>query len=389
MIELLAKRLIPSRENTKDSGVRRAYGMLCGFVGVALNVLLFAIKYLAGTLAGSIAVTADAFNNLSDAGSSVVTLLGFRLAGKRPDADHPFGHGRFEYISGLIVAFLILHMGFDLLGDAIDKIRNPEAVEANALTLVILGVSIAVKLYMAAYNRRCGRMLDSSAMKATASDCLSDSIATAVVMASTVIGLLTPWQIDGWCGLLVAGLVLWAGYNAAKDTIDPLLGQAPSQEFVEDVRSIVHSYPQVCGIHDLIVHDYGPGRQIVSLHAEVPADADVLTMHDTVDNIERELAQKLGCMAVVHMDPVMITDEKTRAMQEMVRGIVRALDERLTIHDFRVVAGPTHTNLIFDVVVPVDFEMKDSEVVKTLSARIREENENCFAVISVDKSYVL
>jgi len=389
VIEFLAKLWISDSGNLKDSRVRQAYGMLCGCVGIALNLLLFAGKYLAGILSGSIAVTADAFNNLSDAGSSLVTLLGFRLAGKRPDADHPFGHGRIEYISGLIVAFLILHMGLGLLEDAIDKIRNPQEVEASALTFVILAVSILVKLYMSLYNRRCGEKIDSSAMKATSMDSLSDAIATAVVLGSTLVGLFTPWQIDGWCGLLVAGFVLYAGYNAARDTIDPLLGQAPDPAFVEEVRTIVRSYPEVCGIHDLIVHDYGPGRQIVSLHAEVPADANVLTMHDMVDNIERELTRTLGCTAVVHMDPIMVTDEETRCLQERVRAIVRGVDERLTIHDFRAVKGPTHTNLIFDVVVPVDYALSDAEVVKTIRERISQENSQWFAVIGVDKSYVM
>ena len=283
MIGFLARRFIQDYQNTADAAVRRAYGMLCGAVGIAINLLLFALKLLAGTLAGSVAITADAFNNLSDAGASIVTLLGFRLAGQKPDTEHPFGHGRIEYISGLIVSLVILLMGFELLRDAVGAILHPEAVECSALTVTILLVSICAKFYMYCYNRGVGKKLNAAAMQATAADSLSDCAATAAVLLSTLAGHFLHWQIDGWCGLVVSLLILWAGFQAAKDTLSPLLGQPPTEEFVQEIRDIVMANKAVCGIHDLVVHDYGPGRVMISLHAEVPAHGDILTLHDEID----------------------------------------------------------------------------------------------------------
>ena len=277
-------------------------------MGICLNALLFAGKFLAGTLSGSIAVTADAFNNLSDAGSSFVTLVGFQLAGQKPDSQHPFGHGRMEYVSGLAVAVLILLMGVELGKSSIDKILRPEPVDSSPLVFAILCASILVKLYMFLYNRRLGKKLGSPAMEATAMDSLSDSAATAAVLLATVIGHFTDLLIDGWCGVLVAAFILWSGVGAVKDTLDPLLGTPPTHELVQRIRDLVMEHTTILGIHDLIVHDYGPGRVMISLHAEVPANEDVLALHDEIDNVEKELQEKLGCAAVIHMDPV-VTDD--------------------------------------------------------------------------------
>ena len=270
MISLLA-RLFLKTEGRDEAALRKEYGILCGAVGIALNVLLFAGKFFAGTLSGSIAITADAFNNLSDAGSSFVTLLGFQLAGQKPDSDHPFGHGRIEYLSGLAVSMLILLMGFELAKSSLDKILHPAPVDSSWLVIAILCVSIAVKLYMSFYNRSLGKKLNAPAMLATAADSLSDSVATTAVLIATLVGRFSGLMIDGWCGILVAAFILWSGFNAAKDTINPLLGTPPTHEFVDQIKHLVMAHPAIIGIHDLIVHDYGPGRVMISLHAEVSA----------------------------------------------------------------------------------------------------------------------
>ncbi|MDY5016629.1 MAG: cation diffusion facilitator family transporter [Eubacteriales bacterium] len=388
MIELLSRILIKNRDDTSNPAVRTAYGQLCGIVGIVLNLLLFGLKLFAGMLSGSIAITADAYNNLSDAGSSIVTLLGFRLAEQKPDPSHPFGHGRIEYISGLIVAFLIVHVGIDLATESVGKLRSPEPVEFSVIAVVILGVSILTKLYMCLYNRGVGKKIDSAAMRATATDSLSDVAATGVVLIATVVGKLTGLQIDAWCGLAVSAFILYSGVMAAKDTISPLLGQAPDPELVKKIRAIVLSHEEVAGIHDLIIHNYGPGRMMISLHAEVPAHADMLEMHDVIDTIEQELREKVGCDAVVHMDPIVTDDAQTAQTFMTLVRIVAGIDEHLNLHDFRMVTGPTHTNLIFDLVVPYNFRLSDEELLHELNERIHEQNPTWFAVINVDKSYV-
>ena len=388
MISLLAKWLIPNREQVEDSAVRRAWGALCGFVGIGLNILLFAGKLAAGTLSGSIAITADAFNNLSDAGSSVVTLLGFRLAGKKPDAGHPFGHGRLEYVSGLIVAGLILLMGAELAKSSVDKILHPEAVTFSWLAAGILLASIGVKLYMYLYNRAVGKKIKSAAMSATAADSLSDTAATSAVLLAMVIGKLTDVQLDGWVGLVVALFILWSAVQAARDTISPLLGQAPDSMLVKEIESLVMAHDTVVGIHDLVVHDYGPGRCIISLHAEVPADRQVLELHDVIDNIEEELAQKLHCEAVIHMDPVVVGDPTVTALHQQVAALVKTIDPRISIHDFRMVPGQTHTNLIFDAVIPFDERLTRLQVAERIRQMVSEMEGNFRAVVKVENSYV-
>lgn len=387
MIQFLAKHLIKDYQQVKRPEVRQKYGLLCGTVGVCLNVLLFAGKALAGILSGSVAITADAFNNLSDAGSSVVSMLGFKLAGQKPDSDHPFGHGRMEYISGLVVAMLIVLMGVELLKSSVEKIRNPEEITLSALTVAILVVSIAVKLYMSAYNRSVGKKIDSAAMAATATDSLSDVCATTVVLAATLAGHFTGLAIDGWCGLLVAVFILYAGGRAAWDTISPLLGQPPEPEFVAEVERRVLAHPEIVGIHDLIVHDYGPGRLMITLHAEVPADGDLLALHDAVDTVENELAENMHCMATIHMDPV-VCDEATQEVRQQVAELVRQIDERITIHDFRMVRGTTHTNLIFDAQVPFGLKRTDKEIERQIKALVRRMKGNYYAVVRVEKSFV-
>lgn len=388
MISLLAKWLIPNRDKVENSEVRRAWGSLCGFMGIALNLLLFAGKLAAGALSGSIAVTADAFNNLSDAGSSVVTLLGFRLAGKKPDADHPFGHGRMEYVSGLAVAGLILLMGAELAKSSVEKILRPEAVSFSWLAAAILLVSIGVKVYMYLYNKAVGKKIRSAAMSATASDSLSDTAATAAVLLAMLVGHWSGVQLDGWTGLLVALFILWSAVQAARDTVSPLLGQSPDPLLVKEIEELVMAHDAVVGVHDLVVHDYGPGRRIISLHAEVPADGQVLALHDVIDNIEAELSRKLHCEAVIHMDPVVVGDPQVDALHEKVAALVRTIDPRITIHDFRIVPGATHTNLIFDAVIPFDERLTRPQVAAQICQLVQGLDGRYRAVVKIENSYV-
>ena len=386
MISLLA-RLFLKPEGRDPAALRRGYGVLCGAVGIGLNVLLFLGKFLAGTLSGSIAITADAFNNLSDAGSSFVTLVGFHLAGQKPDVHHPFGHGRAEYLSGLAVSMLILLMGFELAQSSLDKILHPAAVDFSPLVIAILCVSIGVKLYMAAYNRRLGKQLNAPAMLATAADSLSDSVATTAVLLATLVAHFTDLMIDGWVGMLVAVFILWSGIKSAKETLDPLLGTPPSHELVQQIHDLVMAHPGIMGIHDLIVHDYGPGRVMISLHAEVPSSENVMDLHDEIDNIERELREKLGCDAVIHMDPVVTDDGVTEETRRRVQTLVHCIDDAIDIHDFRMVSGPTHTNLIFDAVVPFGFRLTDGEVEEKIRNAVRALDGNYYAVVNVERSY--
>ena len=424
MITFLSKFFIKEKE---DKGkIRQEYGILCGMVGIFLNILLFCGKFFAGTISHSIAVTADAFNNLSDAGSSIitiagfkmaaqradeehpygharmeyvatlavaatsaVTLIGFKLAGAKPDSEHPFGHGRIEYVSGLIVAAAILLMAYELIRDSIIKIIHPEETEFSVMVVVILIISILVKLYMYLYNSGVAKKIDSAAMKATATDSLSDTCATAVVLVAALIGHFTGIYVDGYCGALVGVFIMFAGIGAAKDTLNPLLGQPPEEEFVQKIDQIVMAHEEICGIHDLIVHDYGPGRQMVSLHAEVPAEGNILEIHDIIDNVENELKEKLGCDATIHMDPIVTSDEHVSEMKAAVISIIKGIDERINMHDFRVVTGPTHTNIIFDVLIPYKFQIQDDELAARITSQVRERlGNNYYVVIKVDHSYV-
>ena len=388
MVTLLAKWLIPNRNDTKQPAVRQAYGMLCGAVGIGFNILLFAFKFLAGTISGSIAITADAFNNLSDAGSSIVTLVGFKMAGQEADSDHPFGHGRIEYITGFIVSIVIVVMGFELGKSSVDKIIHPEAIVFQPVMVVILVISVLIKLYMNFYNRKIAEKLNSASIRATATDSLSDSIATTIVLIGILISETLGLQLDGYFGLLVALFILKAGIGAAMETLNPLLGQPPEQEYVKSIEEYVMSHPDIVGVHDLVVHDYGPGRRMISLHTEVPASGDICELHDTIDNIERELKDKLGCEAVIHMDPVETDDEQVIGMKQKVALLMKQIGEDVTIHDFRMVSGPTHTNLIFDIVVPFSEKMSETQVKSEVDRLIRTLGGQYFAVVNVDKAYV-
>ena len=387
MIKLLAKIFIKDSQNTADSKVRVAYGYLCGAVGIALNILLFAGKIIAGTISGSVAVTADAFNNLSDAGSSIISLIGFRLASQKPDPHHPFGHGRFEYIASLIISIIIVLMGFELGKSSFEKIVAPQAVEYSAVTFAVLGVSVLVKLYMFFYNNSVGKKIDSATMRATAMDSISDAVSTGAVLISAVIAMFTNLALDGWMGLVVAAFIMVTGFKSAKETIDSLLGTPPSPEFVKQIEDMALQYDDIIGVHDMIVHNYGPGRTFVSLHAEVPSDGDIVAIHDTVDNAEREIAKELGCLVTIHMDPVDVHDEHTAQLRENVSEIIKQINPDITFHDFRVVSGPTHTNLIFDIVSPMDCGLSDQELADTIADKIHQCNESYLAVINVDKDF--
>lgn len=388
MIRLLAKLFIKS--DLPADRQRGTYGALCGVVGIVLNVLLFAGKLFAGWLSRSIAVTADAFNNLSDAASSAVTLVGFKLAGKKPDAGHPYGHGRIEYVAGLAVSGVILLMAFELIRDSVTKIITPQQTEFSVVTAVILLVSIAVKCYMAFYNFRIGGRIQSAALRATAKDSLSDCVATLVVLVGMIVSHTTSLSIDGYCGVVVGLFIGWAGISAAKETLDPLLGQPPKREYVEKIEKTVLEFdPCIVGVHDLLVHDYGPGRQIISLHAEVPVDGDILALHDMIDNLEKTLAAAFGCQATVHMDPVVVNDPFVDTLKRQVTAVVHALDSSFTLHDFRVVVGPTHTNVIFDLVVPYEHPLSEKDIRALVAHRIHKEiGEDVFAVIQIDYQMV-
>jgi len=393
MFSLLERIFIKNRKNTssekaQNSEIRQLYGIVSGFLGIFLNIVLFTGKLIAGLFAKSVAITADAFNNLSDAGSSLITILGFKLAAKKPDAEHPFGHGRIEYISGLIVAMLIILMGFELAHTSINSIRNPKPVESSILVIVILCFAILVKFYMYFYNHKVAKKINSAAIEATAKDSLGDTLSTLLVLASIAASNFTSFPVDGWAGLVVALIILKAGYDAAKDTIEPLLGEAPKKEFVKEIEQSVIKYKYVVGVHDIIVHDYGPGRLMISLHAEVPGDHDIFVLHDMIDNIEKYLAQKFKCSAVIHLDPVETNNTKLNALREIIAEEVKKIDKSITIHDFRMVPGTTHTNIIFDAIRPRALKMSTEELRKTIVNCIHSNHPKYYPIVTIDQEYV-
>ena len=388
MIELLVRMMIKNPENINDPKVSEAYGVLSGGVGILCNLVLFALKLLAGVLTGAVSIMADAFNNLSDAGSSVVTLIGFKMAGKPADTEHPFGHGRIEYLSGLFVAVAILFMGYELLKSSIDKILHPEVLEFKAVSVVILIAAILVKFWMAHFNFKLVKRISSEEMKATATDSLSDCISTGAVLAGMLIFYFFHVNLDGFIGTVVAVMVLVAGYNAAKDTIQPLLGSAPDPEIVEQIRELVLDEPMILEIHDMVIHDYGPGRRMVSLHAEVAYDVDILQAHDVIDNIEHRLEQKFQYEATIHMDPVVTDDEELYSAKEMVEKLVHEENKHWKIHDFRMVRGNTHTNLLFDLVVESHDMLRAKAIEFDMKKKIHDADSHYYAVIKVEQSYV-
>ncbi len=385
MITLLKKLFI---KNKDDSTNRRALGVLCSSVGIFLNIVLFAIKYFAGTISASIAITADAFNNLSDAGSSFISLIGFKFAGMKPNPKHPFGHGRIEYLSGLGISIAIIVVAVELFTTSFDKILNPQEVEFSTLSLTILIISICVKLYMFMYNRSIGKKIDSAGMKATATDCITDSVATFAVMVSMLISRFTELNVDGYCGVLVSLFIFYAGITSAKETLAPLLGTKPDEELVKNVEKLVLSHDKVLGIHDMVVHDYGPGRQIISLHAEVDGEQNIYDIHEVIDTIEKDLYNKLQIETTIHMDPIDIHNEYVTETRLRMCVLIKKLHEEATIHDFRMVPGNNRTNLIFDVVVPFELKLTDEEIKAQVQNIVTDEWENYFTVITIDRSYV-
>lgn len=388
LVSLLSRIFIKNRTDYMNPAVRLAYGTLCSIWGMLLNILMFAGKFAAGTISGSIAIVADAFNNLSDALSGVITFIGFKLSGKKPDEDHPFGHGRMEYLSGLLLSVLVILMGAKLLEESIGKLTHPEPLQTGVLAYVILGAAILLKLYMAFYNHSIGKKIDSAAMKAVVIDSLSDVVTTTVVLATAIIYQFTGKNLDAYGGLVVSALILFAGYKAIKETISPLLGSKPDPEFVKQVEEITMKQEDVVGIHDLIVHDYGPGRVFVSLHAEVPGDKDIYDLHEQVDAAEVELSETLGCHAVIHMDPIDVNDEEIKVLREKTTDAITNYNSEYSIHDFRMVPGKKNTNLVFDVVVPASVSIADGKIEKELKHAVEEACEGCTAVITVEHSFI-
>ena len=385
MISYLSKLFIKNHQDYDDPQVRTQYGVLCGSAGICFNILLFFMKFIAGTLSHSIAIIADAFNNLSDAGSSLIALLGFRLANSKPDVDHPYGHGRIEYLSGLMVSVLIIFMGYELLTSSINRIIKPESTTYSPLIFGILVVSIFIKFYMFLFNKSIGRKIHSSTLVATGTDSLSDVMSTSVVLICSLTSHFFHINLEGWCGVFVGFFILYAGWLAAKETISPLLGKAPDSKLVDDIRQLVMADEAVLGIHDLMVHDYGHGRLFISLHAEVPADGDMMVLHDSMDNLERSLEEQLHCKAVIHMDPICNKDEETMKLRAELDAYLKTLSEKLSLHDFRIVKGPTHTNLIFDVLSPYDCPISDEELLFALKHHIASMDGNFYGVITLDK----
>ncbi len=387
MIRILAGFFVDNPTEYTNPRVRKVYGVLAGVVGIVLNVILAVGKFIAGILSGSISIVADAFNNLSDAGSSIISLMGFHLGEKKPDRDHPFGHGRMEYISALLVSVVILIMGFELGKSSVDKIINPKPVESSLLTVIILLAAIVVKLYMHFYNRIYGKRINSQAMKATAIDSISDVGATSVVLISIIVGKYTGLNIDGYAGLLVALFIFYAGLRSIKETMDPLLGQAPDADFVKCIKEIVDRYEEIIGVHDLIVHDYGPGRRIISLHCEVSEEGNMVELHEIIDKCERELCQELGCMATIHMDPITLNNERVDGLKNSILEEIHKYNSKITLHDFRVVDGPNQTNVIFDAVMPSDLKITEKELRDKLEGIISALPGNCVGVITIDRQF--
>ncbi len=385
MTKFLLKLFIKDNSNTNSPQTRGKYGFLSGVVGIVLNIILFVGKLIAGILTASIAVTADAFNNLSDAGSSIISLVGFKMAGKPADNEHPFGHGRVEYISGFIISIIIILMGAELLQSSVGKILNPKEISFNELSVVILCVSIGLKLWLYFFNNKLGKIINSQTLIATAKDSLSDTISTLAVLIGIIFSFYLKINLDGWLGTIVALFILYTGISAAKETINKLVGEAPDKEFIEKITEDVLSYSEIIGIHDLIVHNYGVGNCVISLHAEVPSDCDFLKIHDVIDNIESNINHKYSCITVIHMDPIAVNDSNTLETAQKIKEILMNISSDLSMHDFRMVVGDSHTNILFDIVVPFNFKYTDDEVVVIVSKEIVSLDDKFIPKIKVDK----
>lgn len=389
MTEFLVRHFVKDHEETEKVSVRTAYGVLASMVGIFCNVFLFVVKWLIGFFLQSISVMADAFNNLSDAGGSVIGLVGVKMAEKPADKDHPFGHGRIEYIAALVVSFLVLEVGFTFFKDAVGKIREPEAMRFQLVSVIILTLSVGVKLWLAFFNRKLGKRIDSKVMLATATDAIGDVITTAATIASVLFWRITGWNIDGFVGLGVSLVIMWAGIGIARDTLEPLIGKPVSREEYERITRFVEGYPGIVGSHDLIVHNYGPGRSMASIHAEVPNDVDIEESHEIIDRIEREAIKKLGIFLVIHMDPIETKDAQVLAIRKQVTEILDAVDQKVSIHDFRMVDGKEQINLIFDMVVPYEYDdQKEEELRRTVEKLLHIADPRYQCVITAERSYI-
>ncbi len=389
MIRFLVKKLILNYENVTDEKVRERYSVLSGTVGILCNLFLFLLKFITGLVMNSIAILSDGFNNLSDVGSSVVSVIGAKMSNKRPDHEHPFGHGRVEYIASLIVSFLILLVGVELVKSSVGKIIHPQVVTFYPVAVVILAASMLVKVWMYSYNRYLGKKIQSSLLLATARDSLNDVISTGAVIVSTIIGYFLPFSIDGYVGVAVSVLILRSGYEIARDTISLLLGTAPEKETVDRLSEIVMSGKHIVGMHDLIVHNYGPGRVMASVHAEVPSDADMIVVHEEIDSLEQLANSELGIILVIHMDPILVNCERTHQLRQMAEGVCKGINPELSIHDFRITDGENRVNLIFDLVVPYTYdEQQKKNTIDEISRLIQEIDERYRTVIQIDTLYI-
>ena len=383
----LVKKFIKDYENTQDINVRASYGKLSGKIGILCNVFLFIGKFLAGTVSGSVSITADAVNNLSDAASSIISLIGFKMAEKPADEDHPYGHARYEYLSGLTVAVMIILIGFELFKTGFDKVLHPTAVDFSVISAVVLLISILIKLWMSLFNKSLGKKINSSALEATAADSRNDVISTAAVLSASVISHFLKINLDGYMGIAVAVFILYSGIGLVKDTLDPLLGKAPDPELVDYIQNKILSYDGVLGTHDLMIHDYGPGRKFASVHVEMAAEEDVLKSHDVIDNIERDFLANDSLNIIVHFDPIVTKDAIVNDLRSWLLEQVKSIDNRLSIHDLRVVPGTTHTNLIFDCVMPNSLNLSPSELKLKIRKLVNDKYPNYYCVITVDSSY--
>lgn len=388
MTDLLVKLFIKNSENIKDSEIREKYGFLGSIVGIIVNIILSVGKYIIGVISHSVSITADAINNLADAASCIVTLVSFKLSGRKPDKDHPFGHGRIEYIAALAVGFLVELMGYELVKSSVDKIRNPQALAFSIPAVAVLIISILGKVWLFLFNRKLGKKIQSPAMLAVSKDSLSDTIATFAALISLVCCLFTDIPVDGYMGLIVSGFIIMSGFGILKESIGILLGAPPEKETVDMLVEYILSFNEIIGIHDLVIHSYGASRTFASIHAEIPADGSMLKAHDTIDNIEQEVRKRFGIELVIHMDPVETNNEKINILKQKTAGIVLEISDELSIHDFRVVDGPTHTNLVFDVVVPHGFEISNDKLKNLINEKINEIDSRYRCVITVDSCYV-
>lgn len=388
MTQFLIRCFIKHPDDVKDAAVRTAYGNLASLVGMACNILLCIGKLLAGTLFGSIAIMADALNNLSDASSNVVSLIGFRLAAKAPDAEHPYGHARYEYLAGLVVSVTILAIGLSLLKESALKVLHPTPVVFSWLSIGVLAASILVKLWLSSFNRAVGKKINSETLMATAADSRNDVLTTGAVLLSTILCSLTGYGIiDGIMGVGVAAFILWSGWGLVMDTLSPLLGESPSPELVEHIERTVMSYPGVLGVHDLMVHDYGPGHQFASLHVEFPAETDPLTAHDVIDNIENDFLKKDRLQVTIHYDPIVTADASVGVLRARLKEHARQLDPRLSIHDLRIVPGDSHTNVLFDLVFPAGYTGDIDQMLAKMCQFVKEQDPKYCCVVKVEQSY--